>query len=137
MKKLRDFQWMTVSGLAREINVSQSTVTSILDRLEKHGYVQRSRNTADRRRVEVRLSRRGSEVLSSEPSLLHENFLARFRTLSDWEQTGLLSALQRVASMMDAPDQLDDTSVLSSLYFEEADGATLRDSSEHPENEPQ
>lgn len=121
IKKLQASGGMTVSELAREINVSQSTVTSILDRLEKYGYVLRSRSETDRRRVIVNISGRGEAVLSENPSLLHESFLSRFEKLSDWEQTALLSSLQRVASMMDAPE-LEEHPVLISGSFEEPGG---------------
>jgi DNA-binding MarR family transcriptional regulator len=121
IKKLHASGGMTVSELAREINVSQSTVTSILDRLERYGYVVRSRSDADRRRVIVNISDSGNKILSENPSLLHESFLSRFEKLTDWEQTALLSSLQRVASMMDAPE-LEESSVLISGSFEEPGG---------------
>lgn len=121
IKKLQSWGGMTVSELAREINVSQSTVTSILDRLERYGYVLRSRSETDRRRVIVNISERGKAVLAENPSLLHDSFLSRFEKLSDWEQTALLSSLQRVASMMDAPE-LEEPPVLISGTFEDSGG---------------
>jgi hypothetical protein len=52
--------------------------------------------------VNARLTEAGSEVLLATPPLLHEKFIERFEALEDWEKTQILSALQRVATMMDA-----------------------------------
>lgn len=45
---------MTPGTLAKELNLSASATTSVLDRLEKAGHVSRDRSPDDRRRVELR-----------------------------------------------------------------------------------
>lgn len=92
--------------LARQVSLSQGTVTGVLDRLERRGLIVRMRSRADRRRVLVRLTEAGFSVLAEAPSLLQDQFVERFRKLADWEQTLILSSLQRVSSMMGA-DALD------------------------------
>jgi DNA-binding MarR family transcriptional regulator len=77
-------------------------VTSILDRLEDKGLVERVRSLTDKRAVNPRLTTAGQEILVSAPPLLHEQFITRFEALDDWEKTQILSSLQRIASMMDA-----------------------------------
>lgn len=94
----------SVGLLAREVSLSQGTVTGVLDRLERRRLISRTRALSDRRRVLVRLTEAGISVLEEAPSLLQEQFVARFQKLADWEQTLILSSLQRVASMMDAED---------------------------------
>lgn len=91
-----------VGELARLVNLSQGTVTTILDRLERKNLVTRSRSTTDKRRVVVSLSADGEQALASAPTLLQEHFIRAFGELSDWEQNLILSSLQRVAGMMDA-----------------------------------
>jgi DNA-binding MarR family transcriptional regulator len=112
---IRALQHNEVSAgeLAQQVRLSQGTVTDILNRLEQKELVKRSRDTRDRRRVQVQLTRKGQEVLLSSPPLLQERFAQRFNELEDWEQTQLLASLQRIASMMDA-DDLDAAPVLSS-----------------------
>jgi DNA-binding MarR family transcriptional regulator len=95
---------LSVGELARRVSLSQGTVTGVLDRLEKRGLVERSRSDSDRRRVLVRLTEAGFSVLGEAPSLLQDEFVARFQMLAAWEQTLILSSLQRVASMMGAED---------------------------------
>jgi predicted ArsR family transcriptional regulator len=82
------------------VSLSHATVTGILDRLERRGVVQRHRSDSDRRQIVVRLTEQGHKALASAPPPLQESFLNNFRRLQDWEQTLVLSSLQRIASMM-------------------------------------
>ncbi len=47
---------MTAGELARESGLSSGAVTTLLDRLERRGYVRRVRDTADRRRIFIELT---------------------------------------------------------------------------------
>jgi len=60
------------------------------------------RSTQDRRRVGVYLTPAGRELVARAPGPVHEGFLTRFRALCDWEQSLLLSSLERVADMMES-----------------------------------
>lgn len=93
---------MQISELARRISLSHATVTSILNRMSDKGLVQRKRNSADRRAVRVSLTAKGKTTFEEAPELLQEAFVARFRQLERWEQKLLTSAIERVASMMEA-----------------------------------
>lgn len=102
MQTLRDKGSVSVGELAQDISLSQATVTSILDRLEKKGLVFRERSQQDKRRVYATLTDEGFEILKEAPTPLQESFTRQFRDLHDWEQTMIISSLQRVAQMMDA-----------------------------------
>jgi DNA-binding MarR family transcriptional regulator len=102
----------TVGELAKQLSLSQATLTDILNRLVKRGLVQRSRSTIDKRRVQVTATRQAKELLKDAPPLLQERFLVEFRNLADWEQSLLLSSLQRIATMMDA-EHIEAAPVLS------------------------
>src|SRR5690606_42124076 len=84
--------------------LSQATITTILDRLEKRELIQRLRGSTDKRRVYARLTGEGLALLEKAPTPLQEEFIARFSELNDWEQSLILSSLQRVAAMMTAGD---------------------------------
>jgi len=94
----------TAGNLAKEISLSQGTVTSILDRLERRGLIRRVRGDSDKRKVFVSLSDHGREVLALSPTLLQEHFIRSFQGLKEWEQSLVVSTLQRVAEMMQAQD---------------------------------
>lgn len=89
-------------AVAETARLSQATVTAILDRLEERGLVQRERDPGDRRRVSVELTEAGREILAATPDVLQNRFVARFDRLADWEQAGLIAALERMATLMDA-----------------------------------
>jgi DNA-binding MarR family transcriptional regulator len=104
LQALGTHEEMSAGELAREVNLSQGTVTSILDRLEKRNLIQRVRSVTDRRKVFVTLTGNGQEQLASAPTLMQERFIERFSELKDWEQHQILASLQRLAEMMDAQD---------------------------------
>jgi DNA-binding MarR family transcriptional regulator len=93
---------VTVGHLGRLVQLSQATVTGILARLERQGYVRRTKSRQDRRRSEAFLTQAGRELLAKSPPLLQENFAQRFNELQPWEQTQILSVLQRLVSLMQA-----------------------------------
>lgn len=102
LQTLRNKEEDTVGGLAKEMNLSQATVTTILDRLEKKSLITRVRSTEDRRKVLVYLSDDAHEILKGAPIPLQEQFTRQFNDLQDWEQLMIISSLGRIAQMMDA-----------------------------------
>lgn len=102
LQSLRDHGDAIISNIANRVNLSQATVTSIIDRLEKRGLVLRERSTEDKRKVFACLTDSGSELIRNAPTPLQDYFVRQFRDLHDWEQMQLISSLQRVAQMMDA-----------------------------------
>ncbi len=103
---------ISVGEIAKDVSLSQATVTDILDRLALKGLIRRERSSEDKRRTTVRLTEQGADVLKNKPSLLQEEFLNRFIALEEWEQSSILSSLQRVAAMMRA-DVITASPVLS------------------------
>ncbi len=90
------------SAIARDVSLSQATVTSIADRLEQAGLVERQRGDADRRVLELVLTQSGRQSLAAVPEPLQAGFVAAFGALEPWEQSLLVSSVQRIASMMNA-----------------------------------
>ena len=101
----------TPSMIAKEISLSQATVTALIDKLANRDLIRRERDMEDKRRVFVQLTKTGEETLSAAPDILQDRFENRFTKLADWEQSSLIAALERVASMLDAED-LDAAPVL-------------------------
>ena len=93
---------VTAGEIARAVSLSQATVTGILERMENRGLLARERSASDKRRIMVRITESGSKVLNDAPPLMQEAFVERFAGLQEWEQTMILSALQRLVSIMDA-----------------------------------
>lgn len=111
LQTIRDKGEVTIGELATEVSLSQATVTTILDRLEKRGLVYRERSREDKRKVHAYLTAAAIDALKEAPVPLQEHFTRRFAELEDWEQTMIIAALQRVAQMMDA-EHIDASPVL-------------------------
>lgn len=102
MQTIRDKGQVTIGELANEVSLSQATVTSILDRLEKRELIYRERSAEDKRKVHAYLTEDAIEILKESPTPLQEHFARQFSDLQSWEQMMIISSLQRVAQMMDA-----------------------------------
>jgi DNA-binding MarR family transcriptional regulator len=102
LQEVADAGEVSVGEVAKAISLSQGTVTGILERMQNRGLVTRRRSDADRRRVLVQATAAGYALLETAPPLMQEAFVERFNSLPDWEQTMILSALQRLVGIMDA-----------------------------------
>lgn len=94
----------TTGELAERVSLGQATLSEILERLEKKQLIHRWRSTEDKRRVINELTPVGRETIQQAPPLLQERFVHELEKLTDWEQTLILSTLQRVAEMMHAQE---------------------------------
>ena len=90
------------SQVAKNVNLSAATVTNILDRLENKDVILRVRNTQDKRKIGLYLTENGQALLLNAPQPLQQNFIENFSNLALWEQSQLLSSVERLADMMNA-----------------------------------
>ena len=89
------------SDIARNVSLSQATVTLILNRLESHGLVTRTRSERDKRRVNICLTPDGKKLLKTAPQPLQESLIERFSALEKWDQHQIIASLERLATMME------------------------------------
>ncbi len=111
---------VSVGEVAKNVSLSQGTVTGILERMEKQGVVTRQRSSQDKRKVMVWITESGKTRLSNAPPIMQESFLGEFSQLDSWEKTMILSALQRLVFMMDAKN-LSAEPFLSAIPIEETE----------------
>lgn len=104
LQTISNQQGINVGDLAHEMSLSQATVSSILDRLENRELIYREKSTHDKRKVHLHLTKAGKHAIKDAPLPLQTHFVREFEALEDWEQSQILSALQRIAHMMDAKD---------------------------------
>lgn len=102
LQTLRDKGQLTIGEIATDMSLSQATVTTILDRLEKRELVYRLRSQSDKRKVHAYLTDPAMVLLKNAPIPLQDRFTREFSQLQEWEQTMIISSLKRVAQMMDA-----------------------------------
>lgn len=87
--------------IARNIAVKGSTVTGIVDRLEKKGMVVRFRNLQDRRRIGIQLTNKGRKFVEDGPRPLREYIEHGLKDLSASEADRIVQALIRLTGMLE------------------------------------
>ena len=87
----------TVNDLARHMGVTAATMSIALDRLERNGYVERTRDAADRRRVHVRLTSAGVRVRDSASVLDPPRVEALMARLTEDERAAAIRGLALLA----------------------------------------
>lgn len=92
----------TPKDISGKAGVGQATATSLVDKLEAHDLVTRTRSEHDRRVVWVSPTKAGRELLKSAPDPLQKTYSRQFEALSDWEQAMIVAALERVGAMLNA-----------------------------------
>lgn len=67
MQELQELPGLRVGEIAERLAIHQTTVSNLLDALEKRGYVTKARDPDDQRAVTLRLSADGRKLLSKAP----------------------------------------------------------------------
>lgn len=95
---------ISAGEVSKMTQLKHATITSLADKLIARGMLARRRCDEDRRKVWLTLLPDGQKAITSAPDLLQETFQNRFEGLPDWHQSMLVSALERVAALLDAED---------------------------------
>lgn len=99
---IRDLGEVTTRQLSNHISLTQATVTTILDRLQTRGLIERYRNEKDRRIVHSRLSGDSEELLKQAPKLMQVKFSEQFDALDKAQQKEIFESFSKVAKLMGA-----------------------------------
>lgn len=92
---------LTLSSLAKHLDVTQSTVSLQIDKLEGAGYVLRRRDTQDRRRVSVVLTPRGKRIKEQNSVLDRDLVREMISLLRPGDVEAALSGLDLLAEAAD------------------------------------
>lgn len=95
---------VTPKTLSAQMGIAQATVTAIVDKLEASGLLTRNRSEEDRRQTNLGITDHGRATVHAAPDALQQRFVRAFDRMQDWEQSQLVSSLERVAAMLDAVD---------------------------------
>ena len=104
LRTINSLNSISPSTIAKEASITQATVTALLDKLERRGFVKREKDSVDRRRVIVSLTTEGEAALLLAPDVLQDRFQKRFDKLEAWEQSMIIANLERVAALLGAED---------------------------------
>ncbi|MEZ4299147.1 MAG: MarR family transcriptional regulator [Polyangiaceae bacterium] len=96
LKLLETFQDLSLSSLSERIRAQNSTVTGIIDRMEREGLVGRERSTSDRRVVYIRLTEKGQRLARETRVEPFEIFRVALTSLTQADLRDLLRILMKL-----------------------------------------
>jgi DNA-binding MarR family transcriptional regulator len=102
IKMLETVGDLSLSDLSERIRAQNSTVTGIIDRMEREGLVTRERSTEDRRVVIIRLTEKGERIAREIPIEPMEIFRSALGNLTGTETRELLRILTKIARRVQA-----------------------------------
>ena len=92
------------SQIAKHVMVNSSTVTGIIDRLEKKDLVKRLRVSQDRRVITVELTKTGKTLAENAPSPIQQKIIDGLNQLSPSKIEQISLTLRRLTDMLDVQD---------------------------------
>jgi MarR family transcriptional regulator, organic hydroperoxide resistance regulator len=100
LKGLEQIGPLSLTDLSERIRAQNSTVTGIIDRMEREGLVLRERSLADRRVVVIQLTEKGKAIARDVPVAPMELFRDALGTLSKVESKELLRILTKISAQV-------------------------------------
>lgn len=97
---LRDNPNITMGDLCDKLFLACSTATDLVDRMEKNGFLERKRDSQDRRVIRLSISERGKEVISEVIAARRRYVSSILEKLSEEEISQLEQSLDKLHSLM-------------------------------------
>lgn len=97
VKLLEQIGDLSLSELSEKIRAQNSTVTGIIDRMEREGLVTRERSKEDRRVVYIKLTAKGQKLAQEIPVEPMEIFRSALLSLSGQEMRDLMRIMTKIA----------------------------------------
>lgn len=94
---------MYVSELGEHLGLAHNTVSGLVDRLERHGWVIRRKCEEDRRRARIQLTPQSRELFRERVELVVDFWEQTVGQLSAEEQTSLIASLKKLQHVMAKP----------------------------------
>jgi DNA-binding MarR family transcriptional regulator len=91
----------TQGEIRKFLNLNSSTVSGIINRLEKKGLLARLPKSGDKRVVNISLTSKGDDLIKNIPSLLHEQLSSKLQYLSEEKLQQVQSSLNELVDMLD------------------------------------
>lgn len=93
---------ISLSGLTRVVSLNNSTITGIVDRLARQGLVERTRTSADRRRIDVVITDDGVEFLTRVPPPIPQSVIDGLQNLSHEQTEQILWSIETILELLHA-----------------------------------
>ena len=102
LKTINQSGSLSLGELSKRMYLHPSTVTGVVDRLEKKGYVLRDRSDVDRRIVKVKLTSKGNKLAKKGPSPVQGRMIYGLRKLKKDELFSIYKSVQKLVEIGEA-----------------------------------
>ena len=90
---------MTLSELARKLNLSPASLNQTVNSLEERGLLRRLRSTDDARKIRLSATAEGAEMLNAASVEFRRSISSLFAGMSKREREGLLAGLEQMVEI--------------------------------------
>lgn len=102
LKTISQNENLSLSDLSKRMYLHPSTITGLIDRLEKKGYVARNRDQVDRRVISVQLTPKGKSLTRKAPNPVQGKMIYGLRNLNREELDSIYHSFQKLVEIMEA-----------------------------------
>ncbi len=92
------------SKIAQHMMVKSSTVTGVVDRLEKKGFAERMRNSPDRRVITIQLTEAGKKLAENAPPPIQQKIIDGLKQTEKAKIEQIARSLSMLTDMLDVQD---------------------------------
>jgi MarR family transcriptional regulator, organic hydroperoxide resistance regulator len=104
LKTISQDESLSLGELARRMYLHPSTITGLIDRLEKKGLVERDRDQTDRRVIKLRLTSKGKGLVKRAPNPIQGKMIYGLRKLKRKELNSIHHSVQKLVEVMEVQD---------------------------------
>jgi DNA-binding MarR family transcriptional regulator len=101
---LNEYGPLPPSKIAQHMMVKSSTVTGVVDRLEKKGLAERMRNSPDRRMITIQLTKAGKRLAENAPPPIQQKIIDGLKQTKNAQKEQIVSSLNMLTDMLDVQD---------------------------------
>lgn len=92
------------SKIANHMMVKSSTITGVVDRLEKKGFAERMRNSPDRRVITIQLTEAGKKLAQNAPPPIQQKVVDALKQTENAKKEQIVRSLNMLTGMLDIQD---------------------------------
>lgn len=108
---------LSFSELTKIVSLNNSTVTGIVDRLEKQQVVQRTRTSPDRRRIDIVITQKGIDFLTNTPPPIQPGLIEGLEKMNKKEVDTILWSIETLLSLLRRPSGADSMAMDETASF--------------------
>ncbi len=102
LKTISQNESLSLKDLSERMYLHPSTITGVVDRLEKKGYVARKRDQADRRVIYVELTAEGMTLAKRAPNPAQGKMIYGLKNLKKGDLNLIYNSVQKLVEIMEA-----------------------------------